>query len=777
MIFCNNCGKQLEDGTAFCDNCGAKLEQPQFDDQTQSLEQYQAAQQAQQSQPVQPTEPQFNQYAQPVQPTEPQFAPQAQQVQPTEPQFNQFAQQAQPQFTQQPQPQFTPQPQPAFAGANTTAAVKKPMNKKILIIGAAAAAAVVVALILVFIFVFAGGGSSQNYLYLKDNEIYISNNGAKGWELTNKLDKIDPLYDYNTYSCKISEDGNRIFYPDKSALYYKNTHDEKGEATKIASKVYNYDIDAAGSKVLYFTGDHNLYLYSVAKEDKEKIASDLASSSFRYNDDFSKIAYRTADNSLYLNINGSEKVKVDSEVSSWYASDDFGTFVYIKNGTLYKKNVSDEDKEKIASDVDSIREVYFDGGLKIYYIKTNESTISYWDCVIDDLADSDANMTQPEPPEYPEYPEYPDYPFSFDYDSDAEYKKAKEEYDKKVKEIEDAYDKALEKYEADNDKYWEEYSAYSDKLTRDELRKSLKEKTSTVYTYSLYYFNGTDETKLCDNYNTSYLSTDVPVMIYSQQESSETPVKLKMSEINGVYDVEYALEYPSNSNTEYKWFIASEGNSNEAAINDIYSCIVSDDGKTLYYIVAEDTDNKESEDSTSEEKFTLYKAEVSNGTVSGETVIDTEISSGYGFSILDNKIIYEKDYDSKNQTASFYYDGELIDDDMYADALPAYQDGTFYYFTDYSSTSGKATLNCKKVGGETTKIKDDVSEFCLLPDGSVLFIYDYSKNSQKGELHLYRNGNSEKLDDDVERIISLYNKNARYKSHIILSSYSNDSYE
>lgn len=749
MIFCTNCGKQLEDGSLFCDNCGTKLEvQPEQPAQPVQQAQPQFAQaQPQFEQPVQP------QFEQPVQQSQPQFE---QPAQPVQPQFTQQPQFEQPQFTQQAQPMPQPVPQPAFAGANAPAA-KKPINKTLIIIGAAAAAAVI--LIVVLLFVFLGGKGGQNYLYVKDGEINISNNGAKAWELTDNL-----LYGDTTSLVKISDDGNRIFYPDKNAIYYKNPNDQKGEAIRVASDISSYDIDAGGNNVLYKTNGGDLYKYSVSADDKSKVGSNV--SYYECSEDLSKIAFLTTDKVLYVKLGEDDKVKVDSDVTSWYVSDDYNTFVYIKENSLYKKTVSNDEKEKIATDVNSIEDVYFDGGVKLYYKKKVENTINYWDVVTDDLADSDAKMTEPVSPEYPEYPTrgaYPDYPYSFDFDNEDDYKKAKEEYEKKKKEVDDAYDKAREEYdkavdeyEKAREKYWDDYSAYNAKLNRDELRESLKNKTTTTTTYSLYFYNGTDETKLCDNvsddYRTGYCYTasEAPVIVYFELVGDAVPVKVKMSEISSVYDVEYAITSSTGSeDVETKMFIASEATANEVTVGDISDCRLTKDGKTLYYTVS-DGDSIESAD--------LYKATVADGKISEETEIDKDLYYG-DFLIYDDKVLYMKDLDEDSMTVSYYSDGTLIDDDVYYNGAISFENDTFYYYTDYDKNSGKATLMCKKSGGEAVKIKDDVTECLIYPDGTVLYMYDYSNSSNRGELYLYRNGNSEKLDDDVSRIVQVYDKN------------------
>ena len=66
-------------------------------------------------------------------------------------------------------------------------------------------------------------------------------------------------------------------------------------------------------------------------------------------------------------------------------------------------------------------------------------------------------------------------------------------------------------------------------------------------------------------------------------------------------------------------------------------------------------------------------------------------------------------------------------------------------------------------GKEATKIADDVHNFSVTPDGRVLYLYDYSLNYYKGELHEWSNGETRKIDDDVVCVLPiLYSKYRGY---------------
>lgn len=41
-------------------------------------------------------------------------------------------------------------------------------------------------------------------------------------------------------------------------------------------------------------------------------------------------------------------------------------------------------------------------------------------------------------------------------------------------------------------------------------------------------------------------------------------------------------------------------------------------------------------------------------------------------------------------------------------------------------------------------------------NGRVLYLYDYSLNYYKGELHVWENGETRKIDDDVVCVIPVY---------------------
>ena len=740
MITCKNCGSQQADGNVFCDICGNRLEpQPQqVPPQPQQI-----PPQAQQVPPqVQQVPPQVQQ----VPPQPQQIPPQPQQIPPQPQQIPPQAQQI------PPQPQFSSKPAYAAAGG---AAVKSAGNKKLpLIIAVCAAAIVVVLIVLAFVFLFKGG-SNQSYLYFKDNALCVATGNNAGNEVSDRLTDSISDSSYN-YKYKLSNDGSKIFYIDNDALYWNVTNDKKSAPTRIAYNVLNCAVDEKGNNVLFLTSAYDLYKYDLGKDSKEKVSSNV-SSGYDYDDSFNKIVFLSNDNVLYLINGNADKEKIDSDVHLWYANSNYTTFYYSKDGSFYKKNAGSDDKTKLVSDIYSICSVYPESG-KFYYTKKNEIVVNYSDMVADDLAASDAQIKEPKEPEYPTRADYPDYPFFSDYDDDKKYDNAVKEYEKKVKEIDDAYDKAYKEYEKAYDQYWEDRDAYRAKQSRDELREEIKNNSTTITTYSLYYYNGSEEKLIDDNYDDNIWyrvgsdEGETPVFAYRRSAyTGESGAKLKLSEISSIYDIESKISDSSYGSTaDVGKFFVTEDKISELPSDIKGSIAVTNGGKTLYYALDEKAE--------SSSNYSLYKSDISGGSISDGVKISDNISSLLMITD-DGKAIYvNKPEGSTGNSVGYdlYIDDKLVDSDVYANYPVYYYDNALYYATDYSSTSQKATLKCYR-SGESTKIKDDVSTYSVLTDGSVIFIYDYSITSMRGELYRYSGGTPEKVDDDVQSIIHINN--------------------
>lgn len=176
-MFCNQCGKEIDNSATVCPYCNSKV-QPIAPTQPEPPV-YEAPEQhatpiEPNAQPVQPTAP--TETAQPTQPTQ-----QAQPIQPTEP-----SQQAQG-YYYQPQAQADPMANPTQP---TQVKVKKAPDKKTIIIAAAAAAVAVILIVLIATL----GGSSPKKTATKLIKAYEDNDMKTAIEYSFPYDEKSVKY-------------------------------------------------------------------------------------------------------------------------------------------------------------------------------------------------------------------------------------------------------------------------------------------------------------------------------------------------------------------------------------------------------------------------------------------------------------------------------------------------------------------------------------------------------------------------------------------------------
>lgn len=706
MITCPKCNKELSDGTKFCDGCGAQIFEtifcPNCGKQTST-----------------------------------EFA---------------FCQSCGASITETPAEE-----QPAAAPAE-----KKKLPKKAIMFGGIGVAVVAVLILVISLFSGGGGKGENNYaLYLKDSEIFFTDlkKDSEAWQLTSRLvdtddvddeDLADAGYQLGLYTY-MSEDGKYIFFPDKIGddddgfnLYYREVAKPDAEAVKIDSDVQSYTVNDSATLVTYLKGEEgNLYQYKIGEDSKDKIASEVRG--FEVSDDGKKIGYINSENSIYLKYADKEKEKIASDVSTLeYVTEDFTTVYYIKDGSLYKQ-VEGADKVKIASDVYDVIKIYDSG--EIYYLTSEAEEISLMDYVTDDMKDADASIAEPS---YPNYPSSPSRPSWWNYDTDAEYDAAYE-----------AYEEAYEAWQAECDRMKTEYyaarEAYYAKLSRDELREDLEEETLDQSSYSLCFYNGTEEVVITDAfvggyyYDSSYTyASNAPVIAYEAYNQSNLE-KVKLSEVESIYDIENMVEAALFSSSER--YIAVKGTATVIEQEkEATNFRINSAGTEVYYI----------DDIPNEKNYgELYRISIADGVVGKAEVYDSDVYTGYCYFVNETDLKYFKDY--KDGKGELYINKNKIDYDVDIYNVEVHSDlGKVFYFTDWNDEKDYGTLKVYD-GKESVKIADDVHSFSVTPDGRVLYLYDYSLNYYKGELHEWSNGETRKIDDDVVCVLPiLYNKYRGY---------------
>lgn len=708
MIRCPKCNKELEDGSKFCDACGARIYETIYCPNC-------------------------------GEPTSTEFA---------------FCQKCGAPITEDIE---VPADSPAPAQPQEKQSHLRALPGKAIALGGIAVIAVV-AVVLVVTSLLSGGNGSDYSLYFKDGEIFYTDYTEDGTiELTSRFINVDgaseisgdewasSAYSIGSYIA-FNEAGNRIFFPDRLdayaegiTLYYRDLNKPKEEAVKIDSDVFQYAINGDGTKIVYTKGSDGI-LYISDLEEKEKIASGVQS--FYVSDDLSKIGYLNDENSFYIWYADKDSVKLASDISSIRdVAPDLSMIYYMKDGNLYKRSESGDDSEKIASDVFSVVKIYDSG--EIYYIKTDSAEKNLMDYVDDDMASTDASMTEPS---YPDYPDSPDYPSWWDYDTDAEYEAALAQYEADY----DAYQASYEQINAD---YEAAYEAYWEKINRDSLREDLENATMENNEYSLYYYDGTEETLVTDALATSWdvdYASDKPVVVFPVYNQSSFQ-KVKLSEITSISDVSDLVDAALYASSEM--YTASGAAMSLLEQTDASNYTFSDDGATLYFL----------DDVSDGGDGDLYKATITDGQIGKPELFDSDVNNSWIFLTSKDEIAYYKNVDSSDDKGDLCINGEEIDYDVYLWSFQ-YLDDAILYYTDWNSDKQLGTLKMYD-NGTKTKIADDVNSFQITNDNDIVYLYDYSTNYYTGTLYLYHKGDATKIDDDVAALIPVYDSSVRGGSY------------
>ena len=692
---CPNCGKTLPSGARFCQSCGAPI----------------TAQ---------------------TEPAAAQTEPAAAQTEPAAAQTEPAAAQAEPIAAWAEAP--TARTRDAAASAKNTIAAKvkaagsrssaegTPKRKKptAKIIGISAVAVVLVVAIILGITLIPGKHASNTAIYLKDGDLCVLPNVKKNTDLLTMQMFSDPdylegeisdLWDYQNFSeacsayvATLSKDGSKFFYisstenNDEIRLYYIDLKAKNATPVRISGGVVlAYSVNESATLVTFMRADNNLYQYDMQSGKAEKIASDLEEV-FVASRDGSKIVY-TTENGLYLysGLGQTEKLSNDYCSQVYTPDDALSTIYYVdENGTLFcNKTGKAGDSFKIASGVDTLYGLTENG---VYYT-TDSKTVMLYDYVQDLLSVDPDSLERPE------------YPFSFEYDTDAEYQAAMEQY------------KAdMEVYEHAND--------------LRELQKDLTCIPCPLVT--LNYFNGSSASVVAEDVFSDSISrantyTHAAAVLEYTYPDPEKAAALTVDDMEAIIDSNYSYAYIASN------YIYDKIRSSSAAVNgtacasdlDIYGICLTEDGQTAY-ITTKNPDHSD---------IDLYQAGISGSGLQTPTQIASDIDD---LQIIGNNAVFWQD-------STVFVNNARIDDDVLAYHVAFRDDGSFVYLVGEEDDNSYQLKSYKD--GKTTTIADDVFNFGFTTGGELLYLCDYNTDRSAGTLYLYNGKDSTKLDDDVFMIV------------------------
>ncbi len=568
-----------------------------------------------------------------------------------------------------------------------------PIPKKILILGGAAIALLIVIIVSIVLIVSGGGADVPgNIVYIQDDEMIMS--AKKPWQVTDRL---------FSYSPSNSQVANRVSAI--SAKTYISTE---------ADLIFFPDRSLDGG--FYSSGGYDIYYRKLSgKGEATKVDSDITD--YKVNKAGTTVFYRKDGNLYKYSVKKDEKEKIASDVSSFWISKDSKVLYKTHEDGVYYYN--GKEKEKVASEVEEM--LYRSDDLKtIYYVKEDSvyKQVVGKDKVklvsdVSDVSDIYNNNTfyfvKTETVEKP----------MMDFVTDD------------INSISDAYEKAQ----------------------KESLKSELKEAKLELEVNTIYFYNGKEAIKVSDNVKSvTEASEEAAVVVYTAYDLDAA--KVKLSEIN-VYSANYEIRNAITESATY--FTAVKENVTELAVENISNVEINDNGTKIFVISVAEKDTEDdypvtetssaSYESVSENTGDLYLINIKSGKVGKAELYDSDVYYQECKFLTNDKFAYYKDY-SEND-GELYINKERIDSDVFDVSYSELHDKIFV-ITDYDE--GTYTLKTLKKG-KTVKIADDVDTYTVAPNGTVLYITDYSDTYYKGELRSWNGSKSKKIADDVAGIV------------------------
>ena len=602
---------------------------------------------------------------------------------------------------------------------------EKKSGKKIVLGIVAAIAILLVAIVIGFT---THSGKKNALIYLKDNELsYYAKKDAVEFSDDVYEDKDDIYGPSNrmTNYVTVSKDGKYVFYPQNYSggefdLYCRRMNDTKAADDRVASGISEYTV-LQNNKVVYMENSGSKKMYISDLKNKEKVASDVLW--YFVSEDEKYILWKTgSDNRLYVCDLAlkNDKIKIDSDISSMvYVSDDLKQIVYTKDEALYYVENFGE-KEKIDSDVNSPYVVQSNTQTEIYYLVDENESIEGMDLVDDDYATQDANMQEP----------------------DISY------YQKTV--TKPSFWGPREEVVTD-DAYYAEMDKYNEKLTRDRIREYVNEeislRMSTMYRYKL----GEAEAEEYTTGNIFMNSSQKSVLIYFEIDL-EKGKKIKLSQIMDMDDyseMEGSIRKAIASESLITYMVS---NGKRVALNidtDEYDPVV----YTRVHVCATDENNKECyleiAENNDEHKIDLFRT--SYGKMDGELELVSD--EYFDIELVSDQGVYYTTESDDGYVGELYLNDNKIDSDVMSGSVISLGNGKgVVYLTDPDDTYREGTLRMN-TGSDSVKISDDVAYYVSNDNGDIAFLEDYNYDKYRGDLKVFRNNKATLIDSDVTAII------------------------
>ncbi|SKB79814.1 hypothetical protein SAMN06296386_105224 [Lachnospiraceae bacterium] len=610
-------------------------------------------------------------------------------------------------------------------------------SKKVLMIMLPIIAAIILVILLAVFVVCpilnsSGKGAIANgIVYVKDNDIVVSKlNKIKPYTIASHYAEDNAEDTYGTV--QFSDDGKYMFYPERIdysglyELYWRKSSSKKDNGEKLDNDVSTYRV-LKNNKVVY-QKEGNLYITDL-KGNKEKIGNDIYE--FHISDDDSKVLWKTNENDLYVTtLKKLDKEKLASDAYIVYDySDDFERIVYTEYNSgddvsvLHYINKGDD--IKVSSDVKEIEAASLDKDPVIYYYKEGDAAErTLYDMVDDDLLESDSKMKEPDMDDYT-----------------------------KMERVESFFGTRFRS--TIDDEYYEKLEEYSEKESRDRMRETLKETKFSEPVNDLYYYDADKDSseKIAENAisesSMSIYLYNTDTVFYSKIDEDNTP-KIKFSDLTDssrYYEAINELEEKYGKAGEL--YLAKKANSVKVDIDlsesAVYETRVDTDNSQIYMLI----NDKPGEEFKEGDLLTVK----TNDKMLGQ-VDKYDSSVGSIASVADGNVYYLKDIDTKEYCGDLYMNKNAVDHDVYSSAVMTNgKDHEIYYYKDYKASDSEGTL-CALKKDKPVKIADDVFSYQYYDGKHIALLVDHSAKHNTSDLKLYTGGSKLKdIDTDVSMIL------------------------
>lgn len=476
-------------------------------------------------------------------------------------------------------------------------------------------------------------------------------------------------------------------------------------------------------RLLSLSNGMTLFYRGLNSED-DGVMIDTSVLKYSVNESATVVTYiKWGDGSLYqYSLNGDKKNKIDRDVQSFFVSDDGKKIVYYSHdNSIYFYNSESDSRKKI--DSKSRVEVFSDDLTTLYYTNKNDDLYKKSEGGDKVKIASDVQRVYR------------------GYDSGEVYYIKLSEND--IVSVIDYIDDDMKESDALITK-----PVCSKKTTRDYYREHLKDRTMNHRIESFCCYNGTEEKVLNSALlvDRAYSSASAPVVVFSVYKLGRVP-SIKLSEIKSLYDVSGMINAALFSEREYYIAVSDVVSALEEFDNISYYIRIDDSGEHLYYFNDEDGYGSTSD---------LYSAAIVDGRVQTSELYDTGITcmSYSSITFFNGKIAYWKSVNVDKHRGDLYVDKKKADDGIdYRTVMFDENSGAITYIADADS-KGKGTLKIYRKGS-VEEISDDVSDYCVLPNGNILYMYHYNIGRNSGKLYMYSSGVTEKVDDDVVAVFKI----------------------